>query len=106
VGHDDSWLLIDAEFARPFGAVMPTSLRVRDTDTLKADAAADCYQVSRLVSDRPNSFPFSTEEHRRIEDWKQLLLPIPIGTSIAQKAAARKKVTVKRALGDPFFGSA
>jgi len=47
---DDNWVLIDAEFARPFGAVMPKPrLGIQDDRVSTADAAADLYCVSYLL---------------------------------------------------------
>lgn len=50
---DDNWVLIDAEFAQPFGAAMPYALRlgVRDPGTIEVDAAADKYCVGYMLGD-------------------------------------------------------
>jgi len=57
-----NWVVIDAEFARPFGSVVPGDLIIRDPEVKVADEAADCYLVgemmrtySKLVNDDANA---------------------------------------------------
>jgi hypothetical protein len=57
-----NWVVIDAEFARPFGSVVPGDLIIRDPEVKVADEAADCYLVgemmrtySNLVNDDANA---------------------------------------------------
>ena len=52
------WVLIDAEFARPFKSPFPVELKKKDPEAMVADEQADCYLVGLLMI-----------EHRRL--WEQ-----------------------------------
>eukprot|EP00386_Alphamonas_edax_P000699 GDKI01002183.1.p1 GENE.GDKI01002183.1~~GDKI01002183.1.p1 ORF type:complete len:108 (+),score=22.63 GDKI01002183.1:1-324(+) len=44
----ENWMVIDAEYARPFGSPM-AALKPQDPDTETADEAADCYLVGCMM---------------------------------------------------------
>ena len=47
------WVVIDAEFARPFGNPIPADLKRKDPAAVSADEAADCYLVGLMMQDYP-----------------------------------------------------
>ena len=47
------WVVIDAEFARPFNNPIPVDLKCKDPDAVSADEATDCYLVGLMMQEYP-----------------------------------------------------
>ena len=52
----DEWVVIDAEYARPFGSPLPDLANLRSCGSKVATDAVDCYLVGRMMEERENLF--------------------------------------------------
>jgi hypothetical protein len=88
------WVVIDAEFARPFKSEIPVELKKKDPEAKGADEQADCYLVGLMMMEYIKFF----EQDKRAHELAAYLM--------APGARERSKRSARGALESHFFRTA
>ena len=85
------WVVIDAEFARPFKSPFPIELKKKDPDAKEGDEQADCYLVGLMMLEYTNLW-----EHDKYASELVSYLT-------AKGERERKRRSARGAIESPFF---